>query len=244
MIRNLPFVAVLAAAAFGLSATSAFAEVLKPTELTNTDCKNRYEAPAIQTRSDYDDDYFEEDDDPESSWTVSYKDGRLTVIWHDMIANCCPEGFESNINLEGNTIIFDAHETEGWCDCLCPYDITTTYEGVAPGHYTISFRQYSYEYMTAEVDLSEGSLKLINRTETSVKEVADGNFALDVEGSTVKARCEGDFRIDVFGASGMKVYSAQGSDNSELSLAGLASGVYYVRLTSAKGGVLTRSARF
>lgn len=235
MIRNLPLAAILAAAAFAIPATSAFAEVLKPVDLSNTDCKNREGAPAIQTRSySY----------PDSSWTVSYKDGRLTIVWHDMIANCCPEGFESSITLEGNTLVFEAHENEGWCNCICPYDISATYEGVAPGHYTISFQQYSYESMTAEVDLYEGSMKLINKAETSVNSIANDEFALDVEGSTVKIRCEGDYRLEVFGASGMKVYSAQGKDNTELSLAGLASGVYYVRLACAKRGVLTRPARF
>lgn len=210
------------------SSMTSLAEVIDPTDVTASDCKRFGYAPADNTRSD---------DFETPSWTVSYNDGKLALVWHDFIANCCPdEGFGSRITLEGEKIIFEVWEVGiGMCDCYCPFDITSSYLGVAPGHYELVFRNWEKDLMTAEVDLKEGFNQNFNPTPSAVNSISGTDASLTVGEGVVTARCQGSFKVDIFNPQGVCVYSLNGMDEAQISIGSLRGGIFLVRLTPAAG---------
>ena len=91
------FLSAVAALMFVMTPAMAGAETIPATEVTASDCKGNRVAPAEKTRA------AEEGD---ISWSLSYADGVLTLTWHNLLATCCPQGFISNIEVEGGKIFY------------------------------------------------------------------------------------------------------------------------------------------
>ena len=180
-----------------------FAEVVQPSDVDASQCKGS----GLQSAEDF------YDGEKSQSWLVSYNNGVLSITWLNLLGNCCPEGFQSQLFKEGDRLVFDAYDVTGpvSCDCLCLFDVGASFGGIEPGHYTLEFK----DEMTVEVDLEE------------------------VDHGLVKAFCPGKFRIEVFDVAGVKVFSFDDSDSSELSLGHLPGKLCFIRMTSYAGKALT-----
>ena len=213
---------------FAMTPAMAGAETINASELTRSDCKGHDQAPADKTRADEVSSIF---------WSLSYDNGLLTLTWYDFIANCCPDGFESNIDVEDGKILFNVREIgSGMCDCYCPFDITSTYEGVAPGHYELYFG----EEMVGEADIKDGFRRDYSGL-SQVTNVTNDDSSLLFEDGKVMARCPGKFRVDVYSVSGSRIYTLEGTDYLEIGTQ--SGGVSLVRLTTANGIISTIKVR-
>lgn len=213
---------ISAISAFFIFATSlpSFAGEIIASEVTNSGCKKDYVAPATRA------------DDDSSSWSISYENGKLTMTWNDFVANCCTKEFGSSIVLKDNKIIFNAWEIgDEMCDCICPFDITATYENIAPGHYQILFGNEA----VGEVDIEEGFHQSFISDKAGINEVSTDDASLSFSNGIVTARCNERFIIDIFNASGIKIHSLEEENEAEIS--SFADGISYVRLTSKNGKV-------
>ena len=213
---------------FTMTPAIAGAETINASELTRSDCKGHDSAPAHKTRAD---------EDSKISWSLSYDNGLLTLTWYDFIANCCPDGFESNIDVEDGKILFNVREIgSGMCDCYCPFDITSTYEGVAPGHYELYFDGE----MVGEADIKDGFRRDYSGL-SQVTNVTNDDSSLLFEDGKVMARCPGKFRVDVYSVSGTRIYTLEGTDYLEIGTQ--SGGISLVRLTTANGIISTIKVR-
>lgn len=213
---------------FAMTPAMAGAETINASELTRSDCKGHDQAPADKTRAD---------EVSSISWSLSYDNGLLTLTWYDFIANCCPDGFESNIDVEEGKILFNVREIgSGMCDCYCPFDITSTYEGVAPGHYELYFDGE----MVGEADIKDGFRRDYSGL-SQVTNVTNDDSSLLFEDGKVMARCPGKFRVDVYSVSGSRIYTLEGTDYLEIGTQ--SGGISLVRLTTANGIVSTIKVR-
>lgn len=215
--------------------TPAKAEELSPIEITNSICKKNYYGKAAFTRTE------EFEDGP--SWVVEYKNGKLILTWNDFWANCAPERFESVLVIDGNKLTFSVDEVLGEtaATCVCPYDVTSTFDSIEPGTYLLEFKgNMSVKSCCVEVDLTEGYNNSFTFGElASVDETIDSDTSLYVSNNTAMARYAGKFSLEVLDTSGIMEYSLEAVDRAELSLDGLRRGIYILRLTPAYGQILS-----
>ena len=122
------------------------------------------------------------------------------------------------------------------CDCYCPFDITSTYEGVAPGHYELYFDGE----MVGEADIKDGFRKDYSGL-SQVMNVTNDDSSLLFEDGKVMARCPGKFRVDVYSVSGTRIYTLEGTDYLEIGTR--SGGISLVRLTTANGIISTIKVR-
>ncbi len=69
-------------------------------------------------------------------------DGSTLFIRHsDAAFNCCLDGVEADIGIEGNMITITESEDPpgGYCDCICLYDLACIITALPPGIYQIRF---------------------------------------------------------------------------------------------------------
>lgn len=227
------------ALAFG----SMYGEILTPVSIDNSGC--------LGTRSN---DFYSDDDIDdeinENKWNLQYKDGLLTVVWQNFVANCCPDGFTTWIELADNSnIVFYAKENNSLCDCICSFDVTSSYENVKPGHYSISFRNASYsdaglEVFAAEVDITEGCDIILTKAPSGV-------HAISTDTPVVTVSPEGLIHIASSEAASLEIYDAGGTlctrlnatPNSDIDITNLRKGVYIAKITIAGKVSTLRFAR-
>ena len=204
-----------------------FAEVVQPSDVDASQCKGS----GLQSAEDF------YDGEKSQSWLVSYNNGVLSITWLNLLGNCCPEGIQRQLFKEGDRLVFDAYDVTGpvSCDCLCLFDVGASFGGIEPGHYTLEFK----DEMTVEVDLEEGVSRRFEELATVVNSLSEGEMTLSVDHGLVKAFCPGKFRIEVFDVAGVKVFSFDDSDSSELSLGHLPGKLCFIRMTSYAGKALT-----
>ena len=80
---------------------------------SNSGCKSRY----VRTRSYYD----------TRKEVFNYScihEGYLYVTHQDAMFNCCPEALGASISVEDNQIKVGEYESDGYCDCICPFDLS------------------------------------------------------------------------------------------------------------------------
>lgn len=201
----------------------ASAEVIMPSEQQSSDCKSG-------TRSD---DYQEEDP---LSWVMEYSNGRLSITWVNYEANCClEEEIRSWMEREdGNRLVFNVASDAGMCDCLCKYDVSSSYDGIEPGHYTVVFREYE-DYLTVEVDIEEGGRIVLNRAPSAIETVAAEGRQMTVSpDGLLKVEAVDAFSVEIFNAKGVSQATVNGKGSSEISLASLPKGVYIARMKSGE----------
>lgn len=188
-------------ACFGLVCpVDSAAERVDPISVENSDCLgNPYYAPSV------DDAENEDPYNPTVSWGIQYKDGILTMTWYQFEANCCPEGFDMWFDRDGDTLVFNAEEKGiGWCDCICTFNLTSTYGEIAPGKYVISFRNYGEEIFSAEVTIEEGCDISLPKAPSGIRTVSDDAGLLSLS-------AEGLLRVNSSEKAMVEIYDAGGS---------------------------------
>lgn len=51
--------------------------------------------------------------------------------------NCCPEGFRTELNISGDTIVISEYENSALCDCNCLFDLEYELTGINRGNWWI-----------------------------------------------------------------------------------------------------------
>lgn len=183
--------------------------------------------------------------DEEFSWSFSYENGILCAVWHNYVADCCAGEFNSRIELvDESHLEFSVTHVDGMCDCICPYDVTSTYSGIEPGHYTLSFKVYDTVLYTTEIDIAEGLSKTFDSA-------GSGVIVLEKDGNNLRIDKDGRLIIDsevvcpvaIYSIDGRCVASLELSPNSYVDLTSLLNGVYIVTTQSPAGKSTLRIMR-
>lgn len=202
-----------------------FAEVIEPSDYDSSGCKRDY---VVSSRS-----YFDE----EENWKIGYADGKLTIDWINHEDNCCPDGPMKVVAewQSEDSVRFYVDYVGGWCDCICIFDVTSTFEGFEPGLYTFQFG-YWRAATTVEVELKEGMEMSINAPEVAIKVVeADSDLMAVTPKGLLTVKGEGEeYVVEIFDTAGILQtrYAAKG--DSEFDLSALERGVYIARMTTGK----------
>ncbi len=169
------------------------------------------------------------EEEPPFYFTVSYTDAVLTIKAYNVLNTCCLYVYDPQIERDGNELHFFTN-MDGMCDCICIYNVESTYEGIEPGHYTLRF---DYLEEVWEIDLAEGTNATFDLTPGAVAESVLKGINFQREGDTLTVLADGDVAVTVTNASGVCVYKVSGKDAVNISLAGLPAGWYAVKAKSA-----------
>ncbi len=81
----------------------------------------------------------------------------LKITHYNTIFNCCPGELKVEKLVVGDTLKLNEYITEGFCNCICPYDITCTLYGVNYQNYVFKILKENvghYQFnMTLSADL-------------------------------------------------------------------------------------------
>lgn len=189
-------------------------------------------------------------DDPDSSdydadaWDMDYTDGILSVTWLNFVANCCPEGFTGWFELEdGNRLIYNLRENEDLCDCMCVFDVTSTFGEIEPGHYTITFRRY-VDFFTAEVDIEEGSRYHFEKAPAGIHSLgaSDDLMGLTADG-VLHIAARGEATVDIYTASGAIRTRINTTGATDIDITSLDKGIYIAKMTTSDRSSTLRFVR-
>ena len=90
-----------------------FPKTIELKNFSNSGCKSG----AVRTRSN--------DDARKEIFKYScIHEGYLYVTHQNAMFNCCPEALGADISVEDNQITVGEYESDGYCDCICPYDLS------------------------------------------------------------------------------------------------------------------------
>ena len=109
---------------------------------SNSGCKSAY----VRTRSYYDirKEVF--------NYSCIHED-YLYVTHQDAWFNCCPEALGANIGIEDNQIKVSEYESGGYCDCICPFDLSYEIGPLVEGNtYVIYIGHKGAEMKVAEFE--------------------------------------------------------------------------------------------
>ncbi|MBD5356242.1 MAG: T9SS type A sorting domain-containing protein [Bacteroides sp.] len=223
--------AMLGATSLPLSANTE--NRISPLSTTDSGCHSN-------TRSD---DPYSEDYDADA-WDIDYTEGILSVTWVNFIANCCPEGFNSWFELEDeNHLIYNLKGNEEFCDCLCVFDVTSTFGEIAPGHYTITFRSY-FDIFTAEVDIEEGNKIHLEKAPAGIHSLSayDDMINLSADG-VLHVLTQGKATVEIYAASGALRTRINVTDAADINITSLDKGIYIAKLTVGDSSSILRFIR-
>lgn len=88
------------------------ARTIELKNFSNTGCKNDH----VRTRSD--------NTNKEVFNYSCIHEGYLYVTHQNAIFNCCPIGLGAKISVEDNLLKVVEYESDGLCDCMCPFDLS------------------------------------------------------------------------------------------------------------------------
>lgn len=166
-------------------------------------------------------------------WRMEYSDNVLTLTWYDVEENCCPEYEKSWIIREDdNHLVFQYDMGFGECDCICLFDIVSKYDGIEPGHYTVTFKDAWSEIYTTEIDLENGAdFKLSTRPGGSgITQMANRGGIMRYDNGVLYIEEEGHYNLKIFDASGIMVANLNLEAASEVSVMQLAKGSYIAKI--------------
>lgn len=179
-------------------------------------------------------------------WDIEYNEGVLSLTWNNIDANCCPEGFASRYEIDDDNIIFYLDELFGEyaCTCSCHFDITTTFDAIAPGHYTVTF--FGSE-VTEEIDLSEGFECTIKNEEAAVTCIdktefmhitSDGTLHITTDGKYTGTDgkytgTDSEYTLEIYDASGIRFADIRGEGPACYHVNTLPTGIYTAVLTTS-----------
>lgn len=229
MKRILPL-ALMASAITSAPVATASAERIDPVSVEDSGCLN--------TRSDnpYSPDYDAD------SWSITYVNGILAVTWENFVANCCPYGFTTWFERDGSNLVFNVQENNYLCECICAFNVTSTFGTIEPGHYTITFRRYGESVFSAAVDLKEGSDISLAPTQSGIRTVGPANdlITLTPEGM-LHVSADKEVTVEIYDAAGMIRFRMDSDSSSDIDIKSLPKGIY---IAKASDGVVSATLRF
>ena len=230
MKRLLPLALVAFAITLAPTATAS-AERIDPVSVEDSGC--------LRTRSE---ESTLHDSEPES-WSITYVNGILTVTWKNYVTQCCPEGFNTWFERDANNLVYNIEDYANiLCDCMCPFNVTSTFGTIEPGHYTITFRQYGKDVFTAEIDLKEGADISLAPGQSGIRTISPANdmITLTPEGM-LHVMADKEVTVEVYDATGMIRFRMDTDSNSDIDIKSLPKGIY---IAKASDGVNSATLRF
>ncbi|MBN2610387.1 MAG: hypothetical protein JXB00_02420 [Bacteroidales bacterium] len=86
---------------------------------------------------------LEEPNIPDTVSCVQYAydatSGKLNIKHINAGFNCCPEKLSCTFSLVGDTVTIEEAEEDGFCDCLCLYDLDIEVTGIGAKGYVLKF---------------------------------------------------------------------------------------------------------
>lgn len=221
---------IAATLAIGI-ATQAMGEIIEPKSANISDCKG--------TRSE------EPDHNEQTLWGYAqYSDGILTVTWLDYDMECCPELHVVLRKESPNVLVFDTEGSMGHCDCLCSYDITGSFEGIAPGHYVLKLAYGDYDFLTQEIDVEEGCDISLKKAPLAVGTIEFGNDAIRLASDGIlHIGTEGKALVEIYDAAGRIRARINVTANEEIDVNTLPKGLYVAKVTAKDKTVSLRFIR-
>lgn len=174
-------------------------------------------------------------------YDISYSYGILMVKWYDVIENCGVSEVKSSATLEdGNVLrIKFTPINDVMANCMCPYDVTTTYMGIEPGDYTLIVNS-NWGDLTFEITLADPcyfSLYESDLAGIKIVESTTSPIFLDTE-NVLHINGIGEYGVEIYDMSGMLQASLRVNDNAEISLQSLSRGVYAIRLSDGTSATI------
>ena len=118
------------------------ASMIELKNFSNTGCKS----DLVRTRSDY-------NTEKEVFNYSCIHEGYLYVTHQNAMFNCCPKGLGAKISVEDNLLKVVEYESDGLCDCLCPFDLSYEIGPLVEGKtYIIYVSQGGEESKVAEFE--------------------------------------------------------------------------------------------
>ena len=229
MKRILPL-ALMALAITSAPVATASAERIDPVTVEDSGCLNT--RSNSQHSPDYDAD----------AWSITYVNGILTVTWENFVANCCPYGFTTWVERNGSNLVFNIQENSSLCDCVCAFNVTSTFGSIEPGHYTITFRRYGEYIFSGAIDLKEGSAISWAPAQSGIRTVGPANdlITLAPEGM-LHITADKEVTVEIYDAAGMIRFRMDSDSNSDIDIKSLPKGIY---IAKASDGVNSATLRF
>ena len=167
-------------------------------------------------------------------YEVSYSDGRLKVEWHHIMDNCASIAHHASMYKEGNVLSFCAYKVASGevANCICSYEVSSEFDGIEPGHYTIQLDDNEFY-----VDLAENSnFKLYPPMETTKIEttILDEEMLKLSADKVLTINATSEYTLDIYNIDGTKITILSGNSTDELDLNTLPSGAYILRLASGR----------
>lgn len=91
------------------------------------DCKNFSADEVITTPSN------------QECFDFEYDDGTLYINHYNASFNCCPSRITAEFIITANSITINENEVDGFCDCICLYDLEYRIYNIEPQQYDIIF---------------------------------------------------------------------------------------------------------
>lgn len=229
MKRILPL-ALMALAITSAPVATASAERIDPVSVEDSGCLN--------TRSDnpYSTDYDAD------SWSITYVNGILTVTWENFVANCCPYGFTTWFERDGNNLVFNAQENSALCECICTFNVTSTFGQIEPGHYTITFRRYGEYIFSGAIDIKEGSAISWAPAQSGIRTVGPANDLIKLTpAGMLHVSTDKEVTVEIYDAAGMIRFRMDSDSSSDIDIKSLPKGIY---IAKASAGVNSATLRF
>ncbi len=82
--------------------------------------------------------------DREDQIEVEVRNCVLHIFHRNVVINCCLE-YVTDVKVEGSTIEVREIDKGPPCDCICPFDLETTIEGLEMGRYTVIFHAFLHK---------------------------------------------------------------------------------------------------
>lgn len=185
------------------------------------------------------------DDNENLSATVSYNDGKLTLSVYDYMDNCCG-WFTTSAETEGNDIHFRLVDTSDMpCDCICPFDIVSVYDGILEGTYNVYFESYpGYPLLSKQITITNGCLRTLSGNELTYVSSLRDDYGLEYRTDNVlEVNFDGKTQIEIFDAEGRLTAGMTLISPCEVSLDTLAPGVYIIRAQNGSNRATIRCLR-
>lgn len=191
-----------------------------------SECKNGYYAPRENS------DFTEENPweyGKEPFYEVKYAEGTLEIMWRNIIETCGVSFHGATFRQEDNVLTFYLEPEFDLllADCICIYDVNTTFTDIAPGDYRIVLDEKEYE-----LNIRENMEVVLTRdnSTTGLPAAVEHPSLLSVSGKVAAITADGSYRLEVFSAEGLKMLDYEGRGATEVDLGTLPAGFYVVRL--------------
>lgn len=164
----------------------------------------------------------------QDGFKLDYNDGILTVTMYNAYGDCGAT-FNQSLEIVGDTIVYSVEYIDGMADCMCFFDISSTYSGIEPGRYI---------FLGYEIFLEEGYSEIFKEGRpSSVTTTKVSKNSITVADTTVTANGNGPVTLCIFDSEGRLISSFKGKETVRADISSLPAGWYVAKASSDSGNL-------